>query len=202
MRDYDPTIGRYVQPDLLGLAAGTNLYGYVGQNPTEAVDPFGLDLLVITGGWNGNWSPPNFAGHSAIAVTGAGVYSYGTGDNLGGSTAQFLSAQSATRNLKLTIIHTTPEQDAAALNYLSGYPNETGVGLLDNCASRTEGALAAAGVNLQDPATLGLTGPLPLPGNVGASAAAVQGATTIDIRKGGDIPYSAISQFNPMSSPP
>jgi RHS repeat-associated protein len=41
-RDYDPTTGRYLQPDPIGLAARINLYSYVGSNPLRFVDPFGL----------------------------------------------------------------------------------------------------------------------------------------------------------------
>jgi RHS repeat-associated protein len=41
-RDYEPATGRYIQADPMGLAAGTSLYGYVGSNPTIAIDPLGL----------------------------------------------------------------------------------------------------------------------------------------------------------------
>lgn len=42
MRDYDPTTGRYIQADRLGLVDGANVYGYVGQNPLYWVDPEGM----------------------------------------------------------------------------------------------------------------------------------------------------------------
>jgi RHS repeat-associated protein len=40
-RDYDPGTGRYVEPDPIGLAGGLNVYGYVGGDPVNRVDPDG-----------------------------------------------------------------------------------------------------------------------------------------------------------------
>ncbi len=43
-RDYDPTIGRYVQSDPIGLGGGLNTYGYVFQQPLRLVDRLGLEV--------------------------------------------------------------------------------------------------------------------------------------------------------------
>lgn len=40
-RFYDPNTGRYISADPTGLAAGTNLYAYVGGNPLNYIDPWG-----------------------------------------------------------------------------------------------------------------------------------------------------------------
>ena len=49
MRDYDPTTGRYLEADPLGLVDGASIYGYVKGNPGRWVDPRGEFGLVGAG---------------------------------------------------------------------------------------------------------------------------------------------------------
>ena len=48
-RDYDPTTGRYIQADPIGLAGDPNPYTYAGANPIGMVDPEGWNAATLGG---------------------------------------------------------------------------------------------------------------------------------------------------------
>lgn len=63
-RDYDPTTGRYIQADPIGLAGDANPYSYAGANPVNATDAMGLQprnatrpTIVIRRGPDGRFVP-------------------------------------------------------------------------------------------------------------------------------------------------
>ena len=46
-RWYDPQARRFISEDPIGLNGGINLYAYVGNNPVNRIDPWGLDAIYI-----------------------------------------------------------------------------------------------------------------------------------------------------------
>jgi RHS repeat-associated protein len=56
-RYYDPQLGRFISRDPSGLAGGTNMYEYAGDNPVDFSDPTGSYCCV---GPSGDWSPGPF----------------------------------------------------------------------------------------------------------------------------------------------
>jgi RHS repeat-associated protein len=49
MRDYDPSLGRYIQADPIGMSGGINLFSYATADPVEIADLSGLRSIVNSG---------------------------------------------------------------------------------------------------------------------------------------------------------
>ena len=131
------------------------MYAYAGRSPFMNTDRMGLDIAVIE---NGPTSGNPF-GHTAIAITGAGVFSSGNGYPAGYSMSAYLKLQTLTRSSMVYVIHTSAVQDDAALAVLRGNltpgvignqtPGPIGI-WYGNCSARSNDALDAAGIRDTD----------------------------------------------------
>jgi RHS repeat-associated protein len=73
-RDYDPSLGRYLETDPIGLAGGVNSYAYAGNDPLNLADPLGLSALGDLGGYFGGY----VGGDTGAIIGGAGGGAAGT----------------------------------------------------------------------------------------------------------------------------
>ena len=153
-RDYDPTTGRYLQADPLGLVDGPSVYGYARMSPVVWIDPWGLwrlpDYIAVniniaiptpwTGtvvGWSGTASVNRY-GDVFWSPAGAGI----------GKTLTFVSASLTANWLNQDCL---PSQTKLA-DFLSGNGFNAALGFWGGVSeSYTPGSGFATGIGLVTP---------------------------------------------------
>ncbi|MCW9058759.1 MAG: DUF6531 domain-containing protein [Gammaproteobacteria bacterium] len=148
-RYYEPSTGRYITSDPIGLSGGINTYTYALNNPLFWIDPYGLDLTVSLN--------PNAAagfGHIGLGVNtpntvgqrpqpGASSIQMGLGLNVPG---QISPDPAAPSNIT---IPTTPEQDRNVQQCIDARTQQQQDYNLynNNCTQFVQQCLGAAGIN-------------------------------------------------------
>ncbi|MBN1009199.1 hypothetical protein [Amphritea pacifica] len=140
-------------------------------------------------------------GHTAIATTGNGMYSYGNATKLGSSLTDYLQREAPKRNSVVIVIDTTLKQEEEINKYLKGSKDDLPPWILgyipdptDTCATRTNEALSSAG--LLDPYTIGPSFPTDVTGQAEVWQQ-ILGGKTYNIPKGADKIPSGLLEFNP-----
>ncbi len=222
--------GRFTSPDPVLMRDARlvdpqriNLYAHTRNSPLRYVDPSGEDILVIENGP----TEGNPVGHTAVAVSGYGVFSLGNGTALGSSTSDYILRESPRRDTTLYIIQTSAEEDRAVVEMLLKQDEEKGsIGRYpDNCSGRSNSALDAIGVPpavgapsmtigvpMGGPSEFPSAMPVPqleykdpsLPGTAGARAAQLpkEKVTVITVPKGSTTIPEAVKPFDPLSPHP
>ena len=108
-RFYDPENGRYISADPIGLDGGMNLYAYVGNDPVNWVDPWGLYTEIII--WHPvTWTSSSF-GHVSSNVNGTNYSWTPDGWDTNPSASDYAQRQEGFRSGVGTILKLTPDQE-------------------------------------------------------------------------------------------
>jgi RHS repeat-associated protein len=162
-RIYDPITGRFLSKDPSGISGGLNEFTYCDDNPINAVDPDGLNVVSLTD-THAVWT----FGHEATAVgndrTGWTYFSYGMGDDRGGAQHLGTKDNMTVRYYKTyadlrkdnpryddAICYKSSEKaDKAAIRKATEYFDKSYWFIGRNCGNVTTYMLRAAGVDFRN----------------------------------------------------
>lgn len=137
-RDYDPSLGRYVQGDPIGLDGGDNAYAYVDGRVLEWIDVFGLQSSVFV--WRPVGKGSSSFGHVSVSIRGW-TFSWNHDSNfLIQRTSDYLKAQRF-RDGEEYMLNLSDKDEEKFLQCMKSYPIKPYNLFTNNCGTAIQRCL-------------------------------------------------------------